>query len=70
MINGDSHLLRRVTSKLNRWLSPLTVPINPINCALAARTRVIVSGDRHLLTASGRAGVRVLRPKAFVDKHL
>lgn len=39
-------------------------------CALAARARIIVSGDRHLLTASARAGVRVLRPKTFVDKHL
>ena len=41
-----------------------------IACALATRARTIVSGDKHLLSASGRAGVRVLRPKAFVDKHL
>lgn len=39
-------------------------------CALAARARIIVSGDRHLLTASGRAGIHVLRPRVFADKYL
>jgi putative PIN family toxin of toxin-antitoxin system len=39
-------------------------------CAVAARTRTIVSGDRHLLAVSGWAGVQVLRPKAFVDQFL
>jgi hypothetical protein len=33
--------------------------------------RIIVSGDRRLLAASGYGGLRVLRPKAFVDQfHL
>lgn len=36
-------------------------------CALASRTAVIVSGDKHLLRASGHAGLRVLRPRAFVQ---
>jgi putative PIN family toxin of toxin-antitoxin system len=39
-------------------------------CALAAKCRIIVSGDRHLLAVSGWAGVQVLRPKAFVDHFL
>ncbi|MCU0917585.1 MAG: putative toxin-antitoxin system toxin component, PIN family [Planctomycetes bacterium] len=39
-------------------------------CALAARTRILVSGDRHLLAVSGWAGIQVLRPKAFVDRFL
>lgn len=39
-------------------------------CALVARTRIVVSGDRHLLAASGRAGIQVLRPKTFVDQYL
>jgi putative PIN family toxin of toxin-antitoxin system len=39
-------------------------------CALAARTRIIVSGDRHLLAASGYAGLQVLRPKLFVEQFL
>ena len=39
-------------------------------CALAAKAPVIVSGDRHLLKASGFAGIQVLRPKTFVDAYL
>ena len=39
-------------------------------CAVAGRCRMIVSGDKHLLDASGYRGVQVLRPKAFVDLHL
>jgi len=39
-------------------------------CALAAGTRTIVSGDRHLLSVSGWAGIQVLRPKAFVSRFL
>ena len=38
--------------------------------ALAARTRIIISGDRHLLAASGFRGVNVLRPRTFVDAYL
>jgi len=39
-------------------------------CALAAGTRIIVSGDRHLLAVSDWAGIQVLRPKTFVDEFL
>jgi predicted nucleic acid-binding protein len=39
-------------------------------CALAARTRIVVSGDRHLLRVSGFRGVQVLRPRAFVQAFL
>jgi putative PIN family toxin of toxin-antitoxin system len=39
-------------------------------CALAAGTRTIVSGDKHLLAASGYAGLQVLRPKLFVEQFL
>ncbi len=41
-----------------------------IACALAANTRVTVSGDRHLLAVSGFAGIQVIRPKPFVDRFL
>jgi putative PIN family toxin of toxin-antitoxin system len=37
-------------------------------CALAASADFIVSGDRHLLNASGYRGVRVLRPRQLVDR--
>jgi len=39
-------------------------------CALAGKTQIIVSGDRHLLDVSGSAGVQVPRPRAFVDAYL
>ncbi len=39
-------------------------------CAMAARARIIISGDGHLLAVSGCAGIQVLRPKAFVDRFL
>jgi putative PIN family toxin of toxin-antitoxin system len=39
-------------------------------CALTAKTPLIVSGDRHLLKASGFAGLQILRPKTFVDTYL
>ncbi len=41
-----------------------------IACALAARTRVIVSGDKALLKVSGYQGIRVLKPRDFVDAVL
>jgi putative PIN family toxin of toxin-antitoxin system len=39
-------------------------------CALTAKTRIIVSGDRHLVAVSGWSGLQVLRPKVFVDQFL
>ena len=39
-------------------------------CALAADCRVIVSGDKRVLAASGYEGVEVLRPRSFVERHL
>ena len=39
-------------------------------CAAASGARVIISGDRHLLAVSGWHGIEVLRPRAFVDRHL
>jgi putative PIN family toxin of toxin-antitoxin system len=39
-------------------------------CAIASRTKLIVSGDKHLLDVSGYQGVTTLKPRAFVDEHL
>ena len=39
-------------------------------CALSARCKLIVSGDRHLLVKSGYGGVQVLKPRDFVEKIL
>jgi putative PIN family toxin of toxin-antitoxin system len=39
-------------------------------CALASGAGTIVSGDTHLLSVSGSRGIEVLRPRAFVERHL
>ena len=39
-------------------------------CALAAEVDIIVSGDKHLIAQSGWRGIRVLRPRQFVDEFL
>lgn len=39
-------------------------------CALKARAKVIVSGDKHLLAASGYKGIHVVRPRRFLDDWL
>ena len=39
-------------------------------CALGGRTKMVVSGDRHLLAVDGYRGVRVLRPRQVVEEHL
>lgn len=37
-------------------------------CALASKTKTIISGDKHLLKVSGFGGIQVLTPRVFVDK--
>jgi len=56
---------------------PLNEPVSAdpdddmfIACALASGARLIVSGDKHLLGVDGYGGIEVLKPKAFVDRHL
>ena len=39
-------------------------------CAVAAGVTLIVSGDKDLVEQSGWRGIRVLRPRGFVDEHL
>jgi putative PIN family toxin of toxin-antitoxin system len=39
-------------------------------CAIASGTKVVVSGDRHLLKASGYSGITVIRPRKFVEEFL
>lgn len=41
-----------------------------IACALASGSKVIISGDKHLLNISGYQGIQVLKPRAFVDQYL
>lgn len=39
-------------------------------CALAGHVRLIVTGDRALLNASGYHGIRIVRPRTFVSEYL
>jgi len=39
-------------------------------CALAGKTRLIISGDKGLLRSSGYRGIQVVRPRTFVEEHL
>lgn len=41
-----------------------------IACALASGTKIIVSGDKHLLDVSGYQGIKVLKPRQFAEKYL
>ena len=39
-------------------------------CAIAGGANLIVSGDKHLLKMSGYQGIKVVRPRQFVDEYL
>jgi putative PIN family toxin of toxin-antitoxin system len=41
-----------------------------IACALASGSRVIISGDKHLLKVSGYKGIEVMKPRKFIDSYL
>lgn len=39
-------------------------------CALASKTRLVISGDKHLLKTTGYQGIQVMRRQKFVDRYL
>jgi putative PIN family toxin of toxin-antitoxin system len=41
-----------------------------IACALSSGSKLIVSGDKHLLDVNGYRGIEILKPRPFVDKYL
>lgn len=41
-----------------------------IAVALASKTKIIISGDKHLLSHSGYAGIDILKPAEFLLKYL
>jgi len=41
-----------------------------IACALASKSKLIVSGDKHLLKVSGFRGIRVITPREFIGEYL
>jgi uncharacterized protein len=38
--------------------------------AIASKTKIIISGDKHLLQKSGYSGIKVLKPSEFLTQHL
>ena len=57
--------------------TPLETPvcIDPdddkfLTCALAARAKIIVSGDKHLVNISSFQGIEIFTPRGFVDTFL
>jgi predicted nucleic acid-binding protein len=41
-----------------------------IECAIASDTKIIVSGDKHLLKIKGFKGIKVHNPREFVEIYL
>lgn len=39
-------------------------------CAVASKTKIIISGDKDLLNVSGYKDIEVLTPRRFVDKYI
>lgn len=39
-------------------------------CAIASGSRVIISGDKHLLKVSGYQGIEVIKPRDFIIRYL
>lgn len=39
-------------------------------CAAAAGCKIVVSGDAALVKATGWAGIEVLKPRVFFDRHI
>jgi predicted nucleic acid-binding protein len=60
-------------------VEPASVPVSACDdpddlkflaCALAGGARIVVTGDRALLRASGFRGLEVVTPREFVRRHL
>jgi putative PIN family toxin of toxin-antitoxin system len=41
-----------------------------IACAISGNSTLIVSGDKHLLKVSGYNGIKVIRPRNFIEEYL
>ena len=39
-------------------------------CALTSKTKFVISGDKHLLGVSSYRGIRIIRPRKFVERFL
>jgi len=39
-------------------------------CALSSESKIIISGDKHLLKISGYRGITIITPRAFAERYL
>ena len=72
MPSWNTLLQRRSYVNRNHYPIPFKNPDDDkfIACALASGTKMIVSGDKHLLDVSGYHGIKVLTPRQFAEKYL
>ena len=57
-------------NKIDQDICQDTSDIKFIECAITSRTKIIVSGDKHLLNLNGYNNIEILRPTDFVNKYL
>jgi len=41
-----------------------------IACAISSKSKLIISGDKHLLKVSGYQGIKIIRPQVFVNRYI
>ncbi len=41
-----------------------------IKCAIASQTKIIISGDKHLLKLFGHKDIEIIKSRLFIDKYL
>jgi putative PIN family toxin of toxin-antitoxin system len=41
-----------------------------ISCALASNSKIIITGDKHLLNVNGYEGLEIIRPREFFEKYI
>jgi putative PIN family toxin of toxin-antitoxin system len=73
-----SPIIDLVTSHAEMYYTtrlPVSVSIDPdddkfINCAISAKAKYIISGDAHLFKISEYKGIKILKPREFVEIYL
>lgn len=74
-INQILKLVTMYTDVVDTHRFPIRICENPdddkfISCALASKSKIIVSGDKHLVKISGYQGIGVIKPRDFLENHL
>ncbi len=67
LIRGSTHLVHPIQSLHVIADDPSDNRI--LECAVAAGSEFIVSGDKHLLKAGSHAGIRIIRVSEFLERR-